>query len=286
MNRKRIEKQKRVFISLMLIGFVFAEFFGSYYNKEGLAVTFAATEKFSPENSKKGLTGLRKKVNSELKGKAGTWSVYVKNLDTNEYMVINNKKLPSASLIKLYVMMEAYDEVRKKNIKEDDTFKGRMNRMITISSNYDTNMITASLTKKNTFDAGKKKVNSYCKKHGYTKTKFVSKMGLSDPANVTSVKDTGFALERMYRKTAVSKSKSKKMIKFLKAQTRRNKIPAGIPEGVVVANKTGETAVADNDAAIVYSKGADYVIVVMSKNAPGSTEEIRKISKMVYEYFN
>ena len=201
-------------------------------------------------------------------------------------MVINNKKMPSASLIKLYVMMEAYQEVAKKKIKDDDTFKNRMKRMITISSNYDTNVITSSLTKKNTFDAGKKKVNSYCKKNGYTKTQFVSQMGLSDPANVTSVKDTGYALERMYRKTAVSKKKSKQMIKLLKAQTRRNKIPAGVPEGVTVANKTGETAIADNDAAIVYSKGADYVIVVMSKNAPGSTSEIRTISKIVYEYFN
>ena len=45
-------------------------------------------------------------------------------------------------------------------------------------------------------------------------------------------------------------------------------------------NKTGETDVADNDAAIVYSKGADNVIVVMSKNAYGSTKEIKKISKI------
>ena len=282
---KTCKKSKRMLASVVLLLFCFAVFLSPVVNEYGCASVCAA-EKFSPENGKKGLTALRKKVSNELKGKSGTWSVYVKNLDTNEYMVINNKKMPSASLIKLYVMMEAYQEVAKKKIKEDDTFKNRMKRMITISSNYDTNVITSSLTKKNTFDAGKKKVNSYCKKNGYTKTQFVSQMGLSDPANVTSVKDTGYALERMYRKTAVSKKKSKQMIKLLKAQTRRNKIPAGVPEGVTVANKTGETAIADNDAAIVYSKGADYVIVVMSKNAPGSTAEIRTISKIVYEYFN
>ena len=245
-----------------------------------------SANKNSVVNEKKGLTKLKKKILKELKGSKGSWSVYVKNLDTNEYMLINNKKLPSASLIKLYVMMTAYDEVKKGNIKENTLFNSRMKSMITVSDNDATNALTRSFTKKKTFNAGASMVNKYCKKNGYSKTRFLVEMGKSSPKNVTCTRDCGLALERMYRKTAVNKASSKKMIKYLKAQTRRGKIPAGVPKTVTVANKTGETSFAENDAAIVYSKGADYVIVVMSKNGSGSIKEIQKISKMVYNYFN
>ena len=241
----------------------------------------------SPETGKAGLSDLKKKLKKELKGKSGQWSVYVKNLDTNEYLLINNKKLPSASLIKLYVMMAAYEEAKGgEAVKENSSFKSLMKKMITVSDNESANVLAKRLTGKGTFKAGIKVINKYCKTNGYTKTRFLVEMGKSSPKNVTSARDCGWALERMYRGTAVSPKSSKKMIKLLKAQTRRSKLPAGVPKGVTIANKTGETSFAENDAAIVYSDGADYVIVVMSKNGKGAVEEIRKRSQIVYKYFN
>lgn len=243
-------------------------------------------DKPSPENGKAALSGLKKKLKKQLKGQTGQWSVYVKKLDTNEYMLINNKKLPSASLIKLYVMLTAYEEIKKGNVKEDKLLENYMKKMITVSDNDAANTITKGLTKRGTFSSGISKVNKYCKDNGYTKTRFLVEMGKSSPKNVTSARDCGWALERMYRNTAISKKRSKQMIKLLKAQTRRGKIPAGIPEGVTVANKTGETTFAENDAAIVYSDGADYIIVVMSKNGKNSVSQIQKISKITYDWFN
>ncbi|MBQ8085819.1 MAG: serine hydrolase [Lachnospiraceae bacterium] len=240
----------------------------------------------SPDNEKAGLKGLKKKINKELKGKKGKWSVYIKNLDTNEYLLINDKKLPSASHIKLFVMMKVYDEINNGDLKESSSVKTRLKNMITVSDNNSANELTALLTKKKTFRAGAKRLNKYCKKEGYTKTKFIVEMGMSSLKNVTSAKDCGRVLERIYRKTAVNKKSSGKMLKLLKAQKRRTKIPAGVPAKVTVANKTGETYFAENDAAIVFSDGADYVIVVMSKNGQGAVSEIRKISKIAYKYFN
>ncbi|MBE5924600.1 MAG: hypothetical protein E7271_09060 [Lachnospiraceae bacterium] len=252
-------------------------------------VTTEATTEVTAQGSteeKVGLGGLKKKVNKVLKGKSGTWSVYVKNLDTNEYMLINDKKLPSASLIKLYVMMAAYERVDEGELDEDKALTSSMKKMITVSDNASANSITKSLSDKKTFDSGKKIVNTYCNKNGYSKTAFKVEMGKSSPKNVTSARDCGLALERMYRGEAVSKSASKKMIKLLKAQTRRSKIPAGVPDGVTVANKTGETTFAENDAAIVYSEGANYVIVVMAKNSKNGVSTIKKISETVYQHFN
>lgn len=252
----------------------------------GSAQPSVTQEAFSPENGKQGLSTLKKKVQKEIKKHRGTWSVYVKNLDTNEYMLINNKKLPSASLIKLYTMMTVYDKASEKKFSLNKKNKRLLKQMITVSSNEACNTLTKNLSGKKQFSDGRKQINRYCKKNGYSKTSFQAAMGRSSRKNVTSARDCGYALERMYRGTCVSKAYSKEMIKLLKKQTRRSKIPAGIPKNVKVANKTGETVFAENDAAIVYSKGADYIIVVMSYNGKNSIKGIQKISKLTYQYFN
>ena len=237
-------------------------------------------------DEKQGLVSLKRKLKKELSGRSGSWSVYVKRLDTNEYMLINDRRLPSASLIKLYVMMTVFNEQKEGTLKRSSIINDRLKKMITVSDNEAANSLTTALSKNNTFKAGTKRINSYCKENGYTKTRFLVSMGKSSPKNVTSARDCGTALERMYRNTCVDRKSSKKMIKLLKAQTRRNKIPFGLPKKVVTANKNGETYFSENDAAIVYSKGADYVIVVMSKNGRDSIAEIRRLSRIVYDYFN
>ena len=76
------------------------------------------------------------------------------------------------------------------------------------------------------------------------------------------------------------------MLDMLKHQQWRAKIPAGLPEGVVCANKTGEYGNRQHDAAIVYSDGADYILVVMTEGDSASIGHIGSISKTVYQYFN
>ena len=91
--------------------------------------------------------------------------------------------------------------------------------------------------------------------------------------NYTSVEDCGKFLKAVYQLTnggssEVSLAHADAMYALLNAQTRRNKIPAQIPEGVSVANKTGELADVENDAAIIYNtpKEKDLVICFMSQN--------------------
>ena len=56
------------------------------------------------------------------------------------------------------------------------------------------------------------------------------------------------------------------MIEVMAQQEWREKIPAGLPEGLLVANKTGGVSGTSNDAAIVYTPtGAPMVMVVFWK---------------------
>ena len=79
---------------------------------------------------------------------------------------------------------------------------------------------------------------------------------------------------------------SQDMLELLKAQERTGKIPAGIPDGVETANKTGELENVENDAAIVWAGEHPYIVCIMSsnlQNASEARERIVSMSKQIYE---
>jgi len=80
------------------------------------------------------------------------------------------------------------------------------------------------------------------------------------------------------------------MLEVLAHQEWREKIPAGLPEGLLVANKTGGVSGTSNDVAIVYTPtGAPMVMVVFWKGldyeAKGrAAEAIAAIAAVLYEH--
>ena len=226
-------------------------------------------------------------MQKKIKSYRGTWCIYVKNLDTGESFSINNQKMYAASLIKLYAMGAVYDKIQQGKIKESSV-SSTIGSMITVSDNGAFNNIVRRV--------GKNYINTWCKKNGYKQTvqghglePSGNSAGLSNGSgsNMTSVKDCGKFLESVYRGTCVGKKSSAKMLRFLKNQKRRYKIPAGVPSGVTVANKTGEYDIYAHDAAIVYSRGADYIICVMVRGyGSGWSSNIPALSRMTYDYFN
>ena len=78
-------------------------------------------------------------------------------------------------------------------------------------------------------------------------------------------------------------------MELLKQQTRTWKIPAGVPEGVVTANKTGELSDTENDVAVIYSPGGDYILCITSTNLADTASaqaNIVEISSTVYQYMD
>lgn len=231
---------------------------------------------------------LKKQINSYISSSAvsGDWTVYVKNLKSGKTVNISaTKKMVSASSIKLFVLAAAYDRAKSGAVSEA-SFKSNARSMIVYSSNDSTNSVINTI-------GGISVVNRYIKKNGYSSTELKRMFGggytNSGVDNYTSAKDTGDLLEKIYRGTLVSSNYSKTMLDFLKNQNTRSKIPAGVSSGTV-ANKTGEIDEqgVENDSAIVYTSGADYVISVMSKtsNPIKARTDIKKISNIAYKYYN
>ena len=191
----------------------------------------------------------------------------------------------SASSIKLFILASAYDRAKSGAVSES-RFKSSAKMMIERSDNSSTNNVLDII-------GGKSVVNSYVRKNGYSSTELNRKFGgsytSSGTNNYTSAKDTGDLLEKIYMGTLVSQHYSKTMLSFLENQATRSKIPAGVSSGTV-ANKTGEipNQGVENDSAIVYTSGADYIISVMSttSNASKAITNIKEISNIVYKYYN
>lgn len=259
-----------------------------YVNKKGRLID----KKKIFANGKSGLKKLKKKLQKMVNGYGGTHSIYVKNLETNEYMVINNKKMKPASVIKLFNMAAVYERINKKKLKEDGSVKSNLKGMITVSSNDAYNILLNKMGKGSTAK-GIGYVNDMCKKYGYKDTTCGGTLMPSyypqtytGGGTRTTVKDVGHILEDIYRGNLVNEKYSKKMLSLLKKQQRKGKIPAGLPKGVKSGNKTGEYGARQHDAAIVFSKKADYIIVIFTEGDGGSIGHIRSLSRTTYNYFN
>lgn len=252
-----------------------------FYKDDLSNVKTINTETQYTDNNASG-SGLNTEIQNYIKSNAasGEWSVYAKNLVTNSVKVnINNRKLESASLIKLFIMATAYEEIEKGTLNKAEVIND-----IKIMINQSDNAATNRMIDKLEFN----KINNYIKTHNYNSTQISRKMLEKEPRgdNYTSVVDVGNLLESIYRGTCVSKDASKEMLEILKTQTRKGKIPAGVPSGVTTANKTGELDDVENDAAIVYKDGAHYLIVVMSNNLNDTAKaqnNIREISSKIYQ---
>lgn len=79
------------------------------------------------------------------------------------------------------------------------------------------------------------------------------------------------------------------MVEILLEQEFNEGIPAGLPEGVSVAHKTGSITEIYHDAAIVYPPGRDpYVLVVLTggTNDEDASRMVAAISRVFWEFHN
>lgn len=247
----------------------------------------------SLDTSQEGLINLRNKLQGMLDGYSGTWSVYVKNINTNEYMVINNTQYFSASLIKLFCAACAYDLIDKGTLEETENIDRLLYEMIAVSDNDAFNLMVMNCAPDHYHVTGRGVIQSYIDANGYSDTTITSilvptkyKAPSSAGRNYTSVIDCGLLLERIYKGQCVSPEASRKFLDLLLQQSHTNKIPAGLPENVQCANKTGDTDEVQHDAAIVYAPKGVYILCIMSTGCGNSISNIQALSKAVYEYFN
>lgn len=250
------------------------------------------------DNTDASMDQLLVQVRDLLPANNGTWSVYVCNLMKGSEGNISNMPMQAASLIKLFIMgavYENYDQLA--STYGSETLNNNLNAMITVSDNDASNTLVNWLGGGDD-TAGRAKVNEFCQAHGYNSTQMGRMLLQSNENgdNYTSVNDCGHFLKEIYQlcngmPTDSTLVHAESMYHLLKLQQRKNKLPAQMPEGVHVANKTGELSNVENDAGIIFdtAKGVDLVICFMSQNLSdtGAAQAvIASNARAIYGYYN
>lgn len=214
------------------------------------------------------------------KGKVG---FAYKNLSTGEHWEHNaNEVMETASLIKLPIMVEAYRQADAKKLdltktitltKEDKVqgagiltqhfsdgctlaLKDIIRLMMVYSDNTATNMVLDQV--------GIKNVNATMKELGFPETRINAKVYKGSTTSVdpertkkyqlgsTTAADTLALMEMLHTGKAASAESCKLMLEHLKLNDDTQMLVRGLPEGTVIAHKTGATNKVRTEAAIIY----------------------------------
>ena len=253
----------------------------------------------------------------------GKVAVAVKHLKTGESFYLGaDTAMPTASLIKLPVMIEAYWQAKdekvtfdtKLTLKKDDKVPGSgvltphfsdgatfplrdaVRLMIVFSDNTATNMVLDQI--------GLASTNDRMAKLGFKNTKINAKVFRADTRldqefgkkyglGSTTAREMVQLLELLDAGKVVSPEACKEMLGHLSACDDKEKMTRLLPAGTVVAHKTGSVNASKTDAGIIYLKSGPVALCVLTD---GNDDQrwvldnaaqvlIAKIAKEVHDHF-
>jgi beta-lactamase class A len=259
-----------------------------------------------------------------IKSHRGHVAIAVHHLRTGENYYLNaDEPMPTASLIKLPVMIEVYQQVAEGKIKlsepialkkEDEvpgsgvltdlfspgttfTLKDTVRLMICVSDNTATNLVLDKIGIASTA----KRMEAW----GFPNTKIHSKSFRRETSafperskrfglGSTTAREMVGLLEKLDSGRVASPDACKEMIKILKLCQDREKFPRYLPASVQVAHKSGWVGEVSTDAGILYwPKGPVALCVLTAQNedkrwAVDNAAHLfcAKVAKEVYEYFD
>lgn len=237
---------------------------------------------------------LESRIAPLAKAHKGIVAVAVKNLKTGEEFYLNaDRVMPTASLIKLPIMVETYwqaEEGKAKlaeslTLKKADKVQGSgiltshfsdgatfplrdaVRLMIVYSDNTATNMVLDQI--------GLPSTNGRMAKLGLPETRINAKVFRADTRidqergkkyglGTTTAREMVQLLELIEGGKAVSSDACKEMLGHLKACDDKEKMTRFLPRGTVVAHKTGSVNATKTDAGIIYSKTGPVALCVLT----------------------
>jgi len=270
---------------------------------------------------------LEQRLKPLIEGHAGVVSVAVKHLDKGDKADTcfhrADEPMPTASLIKLAVMVETYRQAGEKQIdlakhvvlKKEDMVPGSgilttqfspgasfslrdaVRLMIAFSDNTATNLVLDQI--------GLPATAKYMEELGCPNTKIHSKVFKRDTSvfperskqfglGSTTANEMLRLLELLHQRQLVSPEASDSMKEHLLACDDKKKFPRFLPEGTKLAHKTGSVDAVRTDAGIIYSPAGPIALCVMTNQNKDTrwTDEnagdllCANIAKAVYEHFN
>ena len=245
------------------------------------------------------------KIISQVEGKV---CVNFYDLNKNNGFSINgDKKVLSASMIKLLILTELMKKISEDKFSLSDTImianfmktegdgvlkelnaghhftlKELATLMIIVSDNQATNILIDFLGMKNinqlgrevdlkeTF-LGRKMMDTEARKNGYD--------------NYTCADDISLLFKLIYQEKLINKEASQLMLDILLRQQQGERLQRYLPSDIKIAHKCGDLDNLENDGGIIWLGDRAYILVVLTNGMPNlqCKQTIGKISKFVYD---
>lgn len=255
-----------------------------------------------------------------------TWGIYVKSLDTGEEIALDaDRQMDTMSVIKIPLMVEVFDQVKAGTLRWSDRYtlarddilpgtgvlrslepgavvslKDLVTLMIIVSDNTATDVLYRLV-------GGPEAVNARMAALGLTKTRAVAPARAwfdalnaerdrakfhregKHPFGLSTPREIGVLLERMERGTLVDKASSEEMLRILRGQIYRTRIPRFL-SGFAIPHKTGDfLPFIGNDVGVLEAPGATVVVSIFTANHFGNgwmlEEAIGRVAAEVAAYF-
>ncbi|MBQ4527997.1 MAG: serine hydrolase [Clostridia bacterium] len=224
-------------------------------------------------------------VTDSFDGFSGNMS-YALHLYDSDYRAANkSESMKSASVIKIFIMEYAYNQVMNEKLDVDTVIGSRklsslIESMITYSDNDSTNILIDFFTMD--------KLNAFFVSQGYNDTVVARRMldtaaAARGEENYTSAADVMKFLDKLYENQ--DKYPYNEMLSVMKRQQISTKIRRDMPAGVEIANKTGELSDTDNDVGIIFTEKGDYAFVCLTNGGVSSVarDAIAKSCRAIYD---
>jgi len=106
---------------------------------------------------------------------------------------------------------------------------------------------------------------------------------------LTTAADVATFIRQLYAGTLLSKTSTADFIDLLKKDQVNDRLPTGLPDGTVIAHKTGDLYDVMHDAGIVYGPKGTYLVVMMTQGwdtpATQAPPVFTQLSQALWSYF-
>ena len=253
-------------------------------------------------------TEWKKKIEKIISQVEGNVCINFYDLNKNNGFSVNgDKKVLSASMIKLLILAELMKKIFENKFSLSDTvmmanfmkiggggvlkelntghhftLKELATLMIIVSDNQATNILIDFLGMENINQLGKeldlketflgrKMMDAEARKKGYD--------------NYTCADDISLLLKLIYQEKLINKEASQLMLDILLRQQQGERLQRYLPSDIKIAHKCGDLDNLENDGGIIWLGDRAYILVVLTNGMPNlqCKQTIGKISKFVYD---
>ena len=253
-------------------------------------------------------TEWKKKIEKIISQVEGNVCINFYDLNKNNGFSVNgDKKVLSASMIKLLILAELMKKIFENKFSLSDTvmmanfmkiggdgvlkelntghhftLKELATLMIIVSDNQATNILIDFLGMENINQLGKeldlketflgrKMMDAEARKKGYD--------------NYTCADDISLLLKLIYQEKLINKEASQLMLDILLRQQQGERLQRYLPSDIKIAHKCGDLDNLENDGGVIWIRDKAYILVVLTNGMPNlqCKQTIGKISKFVYD---